>query len=1810
MKKKKILIVEDERIIAEDLQQTLRRLGYEITGIASSGKEALEKAAAKIPDLAIMDIVLPGKMDGITLAETLKERFDIPSIYLTAYADKTILKRAKISAPFGYILKPFDERELHSNIEIAFERSMTHRLLRRTNTVLKTIRDVNQLIVRERDRWKMIRQACKILTGEGGYSRAWIVLLDKNGKLTDSAQSGWGKKFQLLLKMLKKGEMPICGLNALNNEKVIFSKGSSQCRNCPFQDIYPEYNHLTIVLKSHSSTYGLLSVAMPERTKADENEQGLFKELAEDIAFSLHHMKLEVERKRVEKSLEDSEARFRILSESAYEAIVIHDKGIILDVNSTYCELFGYNYEEIVGMNILDFAAPESKDLVLNNVQRGYEKPYEAVGLCKDGSTFVGELIGKSIPYQEGTARVTIIRDITKKKETEHKLMESEERFRSLYENSTIGLYRTTPDGKILLANPTLVEMLGYSSFEELSALNLEKEGFEIGYPRNEFIKRIENEDKVIGFESSWNKHDGTVIHIQESAKVFRDKEGAIRYYEGTVEDITERKQAEENLKASTAVLEESQRVANLGSYALDITTGIWTSSDILDKLFGIEKDYMRDITGWIEIVRPDEQSEILDYFTNHVLAEHQLFDKEYRIIRKNDQEERWVHGLGKLDFDADGTPVKMIGTIQDITKRKLAEERLIKLSQSVEQSPASVMITDLDGNLEYVNPKFEKLTGYTSEEVLGQNPRFLNSGVQSKEFYTELWQKLMSGKEWQGEFCNKKKNGEYYWEFASISPILDKDGSPTHFVAVKEDITERKKAYEEISHLKKFNESILNGMTEGVVVLDTEGIMTYVNTATKPLLGYAEKELLGQHWSLIIPKDQHATVLAADERRKKGEDSVYDLQLVRKDGQLIDVMVSGSPRFEEGEYIGTLAVFTDITEQKRAVGELRSSEERYRSILDTMEEGYYEVDLKGHFTFFNDSLCRMLNYSRDELLGMNYRQYMQSESAEKVFKTFNEIFKIRKSTQTIEINIKRKKGSINYGEISITLLIGSHNKPVGFRGIVRDITERKKAEETLRNIAEAVSSETGALFFETLVQNLTNTLGVRYAFVGELIEGKETESIKTIAVSNHGVIVDNIEYDLTGTPCQNVVGVKHCTYTKQVQKQFPEDHLLVEMGVASYSGTPLFDSKQRPLGIMVIMDDKPLGNISLVESMLQVFAVRAAAELERRKTEKEITVLADAVKSVSECVSVTDTNDKILFVNEALLKTYGYEEDELIGKSVNLLRSPNNPPEVTSGILPSTLEGGWYGELLNIRKDGSEFPITLSTSIIQDEKGLPVGLIGVSKDISEQKQAEKILRESQEYSQNLIDSSLDIIVAVDIKRRITEFNRAAEEIFGYTREEVLGKHINLLYADVKQGLIVHKKVVEKGRHLQEIVNKRKNGDIFPALLAASTLVNSEGELIGVMGVSRDITDRKKSEKEIKSLARFPAENPNPIMRIDLNGILLYANKPALSMRSDWDFHIGQTVPEIMRELIKKTKKQIPWQEDMPCGNRIYSITSSLSPDTEYYDVFASDITDRIEAEEKRKQALHEAQRANEVKNLFLANMSHEIRTPLNTILGFSDLIEESTSNVVGEEEREFFKIVRTSGERLMHTVHEILDISQIDAGTYVMKIEDYNLVPVIEELVDELLMMAEEKNLKLEFNSTRKLVLIRADRDGIFQSINNIVDNAIKYTEKGKIIVELRQKSKSAILTIQDTGIGMSREYLDKIYETFTQESEGYTKKYQGIGLGMSIAKRHLDMNQVGIEVESTKGKGTTFTLTFPNPHKISIQNLEVKKSKKDKSS
>jgi signal transduction histidine kinase len=242
-----------------------------------------------------------------------------------------------------------------------------------------------------------------------------------------------------------------------------------------------------------------------------------------------------------------------------------------------------------------------------------------------------------------------------------------------------------------------------------------------------------------------------------------------------------------------------------------------------------------------------------------------------------------------------------------------------------------------------------------------------------------------------------------------------------------------------------------------------------------------------------------------------------------------------------------------------------------------------------------------------------------------------------------------------------------------------------------------------------------------------------------------------------------------------------------------------------------------------------------------------------------------------------------------------------------------------------------------------------------------------------------------------------------------------------------------------------------------------------------------------------------------------------------------------------------------------------------------------------LEGKELRASKL-KAEESDELKSHFLSNISHEIRTPLNSIVGFTSILETKTSKILGSSDVKLFKWIYSGVDRLTRTVDMILSMSQLETGAHKIEPEKINLKNLIENVVTEFEPLATVKGLSLSIQDNGNNFHVMVDIFTCSQAISNLIDNAIKYTFSGSIDISIFTIENSPAILISDTGIGISEEYRDKIFKPFRQGSEGYTKEYQGIGLGLSIARRYLDLNNIKFNLDSELNVGTTITLRFPH--------------------
>ena len=306
----------------------------------------------------------------------------------------------------------------------------------------------------------------------------------------------------------------------------------------------------------------------------------------------------------------------------------------------------------------------------------------------------------------------------------------------------------------------------------------------------------VNSRDEIGALSIAFNEMIERIDQTQKELQNHRDNLEEMVVKRTSELDSTNKKLEDEIEKKKLAhqILENAEKLAHMGSWNYDIHNDRLECSDEVYNIFGIDKEsFSFKYQSYLDFVHPDDR-EFVDRSINKAMDQSTKYDYDeiFRVVNASGTE-RILRSKAKVTFDVSGKPVEMCGTLQDVTELTQAENELHKLSQAVEQSPVSIIITDKIGNIEYVNPKFTKITGYIREEVIGKNPRILKSGEKSPDEYKELWKAITAGKEWKGNFHNRRKSGELYWENALISSLKNKHGEITHFIGIKEDITEQK---------------------------------------------------------------------------------------------------------------------------------------------------------------------------------------------------------------------------------------------------------------------------------------------------------------------------------------------------------------------------------------------------------------------------------------------------------------------------------------------------------------------------------------------------------------------------------------------------------------------------------------------------------------------------------------------------------------------------------------------------------------------------------------------------------------------------------------------------------------------------------------------------------------------------------------------------------------------------------------------------------------------------------------------------------
>lgn len=720
--------------------------------------------------------------------------------------------------------------------------------------------------------------------------------------------------------------------------------------------------------------------------------------------------------------------------------------------------------------------------------------------------------------------------------------------------------------------------------------------------------------------------------------------------------------------------------------------------------------------------------------------------NKELRLqFTRYDGTEIYIEISISLQKDSSGKSIGFKGIVRDVTERVQAEASLKQSDEKyrllAEHMKDAVWITDLKLNVTYVSPSAVKTLGWTEEEFKHRpldNLLTPESFKKAIDFYSvELPKALAASPDYilestlDLEFINK--NGQTVWSECMFTLMRDEAGKPVSILGEARTITERKQIENKLRASENNFRNSLDDSPLGVRISTAEGETIYANRALLDIYGYDSiEELKNLRLKQRYTPESYAEWKARKVTRSQGElgPSEYDVSIVRKDGKIRHLHVFRKEIFWDGKK-QFLVIYNDITLHRQAEEKIYQSEEKYRNILENIQEGYFEVDLTGQFTFCNDSLCRIHRRTKDEMIGLNNRQYMDQENAKMVFQAFSRVYKTGEPLPEIDYQIIRKDGETRYIEASISILKDTSGQPIGFRGVTRDVTERKQAEELLKQSEYRYRLLADHMKDQIWLMDLNMTILYVSPSV-ERITGYSSDEIKKLPLDKL-LTPESLKKAIEFTSFRMPKAFK--TSSKDTIFRTFELEFILKNGHTVW-GECSFN---------FIRDDNGKA-VSILGEARDITERKLAEEKLHQSEARYRTILEDIQEGYFE----TDLAGNFTFFNDTVCRAMGYSREELMGMSNRQYTDQEELKQVFQAYNRVYTTGEPIKELVwkITRQDGTKRYIEGFISLLKDSSGKPIGFRGITRDITERKQGEEKLQQTLESLKKAVGTTIQVLVS------------------------------------------------------------------------------------------------------------------------------------------------------------------------------------------------------------------------------------------------------------------------------------------------------------------------------------------------------------------------------------------------------------------------------------------------------------------------------
>ncbi|HLL40798.1 MAG TPA: PAS domain S-box protein, partial [Rubrobacteraceae bacterium] len=1121
------------------------------------------------------------------------------------------------------------------------------------------------------------------------------------------------------------------------------------------------------------------------------------------------------DRKETGKTSAEREEPERLLAENSTDMISKHTpEGVYTHASPACRNLLGYEPEELLGRSVYEFFHPED----LKRVSNAHSWEQERTDIYtvsyrirrKNGTYICLETTSSTVRDPETSKVLEIIavsRDATERKRIDEALRKSEEFNRFAVQAGRIGTWDLDLQTEECLISPKMAELMDFSA-DQTTVPGARWREAVLPEDRDSMASALAGSiesDAPFDLEFRIARKDGRERWLYSRGGVSRDASGKALRVHGASIDVTERKRAEEKLRKSEERLRRTIEIETVGVIFFRVDGSITEANDTFLRMSGYSRaDLVEGLVRWDEMTPPEWMSHALKAIEEFESTGRTMpYEKEY--VRKDGS--RWWGLFAATRLDED----EGVEFIIDITKSKWAEEELQESNERITNILESItdafFSLDREWRFVYLNPRARALFSNPRETLVGEKI------WEDDTFYPEYRRAVEEGRTVQFE-AFYPMSGAWY----SVRAYPSASGLSVYL----QDITERKEA-EEALKVSEERFRLLAENAQDIIYryrFSPAPGFEYVSPSATPISGYTPEE----HYAdpelglkLVHPDDRH--LLEAFLRSPEQADRFLTLRWIRKDGRTIWTEQKITPFYDDqGELVAVDGIGRDVTDRKRAEEALRRSEERFRSSFRDAAIGMALVGTDGRWLQVNHSLCEMLGYSEEELLGKTFQGITHPDDLAADLDHVRRMLSGEIETYQMQKRYLHADGHVVWILLSASLVHDEEGEPLFFIAQIQDITERKVAEEKIREAEERYRTLVERMPAIVYVQepddpSRTTYLSPQYeAILGYSPEECMTDPNHWVKITHpddqERVLEEDRRTNETGEPFR----AEYRQFTRDGRTVWLRDEAFL---VRDREGTALYW-----LGVQLDIT-------------------------ERRQAEERLRFQARLLDEVGEAAIAVDLHGDIEYWNKAAQEIYGWSAQEVVGQRLREIISLED--QLADEILFRLKEGkSWSGEVTVKRKDGTAFPAMVTNTPVYDERGNPVGIVGVSMDITERKQAVARL----EFQSEVLSHVRDAVVAVDNEQRINYWNEGAQWLYGHRSDEVLGRVLEEVvqyrWHKAEDEPRAHESLAKTGFWHGENIHHNKDGTEIHVESTVSVLTNPDGADVGLLAVIRDITERKR----------------------------------------------------------------------------------------------------------------------------------------------------------------------------------------------------------------------------------------------------------------------------------------------------------------------------------------------------------------------------